>query len=282
MTDLPVHVTLLVLFAGLLHATWNALLKSRHGDALLDTASVTLGNWVVVAVALPFVSPPAPPSWPFLAVSAVLHFGYLVALAGAYRHGDLGFAYPVMRGTAPLLVTLSGAVFLGETPTPAMWAGILLISAGILALARPRGNAAPSRSAIAWALGNAAIIASYSVVDGAGARLSGNALGYVVWLLFIESIPFVAYAAWQRRGRMAAHLRATWLRGLVGGACSVGGYAIVLWAMTRAPVGVIAALRETSVLFAAVIAAVLLKEPFGPHRLAGAGLVVGGVVALKA
>jgi drug/metabolite transporter (DMT)-like permease len=277
---LPLHVTLLVLFAGLLHATWNALLKASQGDPLLDTALITAGTWVVATLLLPFLPLPAPGAWPFMATSAVIHFGYYVSLAGAYKHGDLGYAYPLMRGIAPLLVTVSGLAFLGELPTPAMATGIVLICGGIVSIALLRAERA-SRPALAWALGNAVIIAGYTVVDGAGVRQSGNALSYVMWLLFVESIPFVGAVIWWRRERVAGYARRNWKRGLIGGCCSAGSYGIVLWAMTKAPVGVIAALRETSVLFAAVIGSVMLKESFGARRAIGAVLVVLGIAALK-
>jgi drug/metabolite transporter (DMT)-like permease len=281
MNALALHVTLLVLFAGLLHASWNALIKARDGDPLLDTALVTAGSWLSAGLVLPFVPMPDAAAWPFIATSTVLHFGYYIALAGAYRHGDLGYAYPLMRGTAPLLVTLSGVVFLGEIPSVPMVLGILLISGGIVSIAVLRPGQRMPRAALGWALANAVIIAAYTVVDGAGVRAAGNAASYVAWLLFVESVPFIVYAAWRRRSRWLSYTRLHWPRGLIGGACSAAAYGIVLWAMTRAPVGVISALRETSVLFAAIIGSVMLKESFGARRLAGAALVVAGIAALK-
>ncbi len=281
MDSLPLHVTVLVLFAGLLHATWNALLKRPGSDPLLDTALVTAGTWIVAAAALPLVPPPARASWPYIALSAAIHFGYYVALARAYHHGDLGYAYPLMRGTAPLLVAGVGAVWLRELPTPNMAAGIALISGGIVGIALLRTGGRPKRPALLWALANAVIIAAYTVVDGAGARASGNAASYVLWLLFVESLPFVAAVIVRRRRRFVTHARRFWARGILGGLCSAGAYGIVLWAMTRAPIGAVAALRETSVIFAALIGAVALKESFGTHRVLGAILVVAGIVLLK-
>jgi drug/metabolite transporter (DMT)-like permease len=279
--DLTLGVTLAVLAAALLHAGWNALLKgATGGDPLLDMATVVAGSSLVGLAITPFVPLPYPAAWPFAAASAVVHFGYYVTLAQAYRTGDLSFAYPLMRGTAPLLVTLLGIVFLREWPTPQIALGIALICAGIVSIAFVRRGGHPPAAA-AWAFANAVIIGTYTLIDGAGARASGNAASYVAWLTFLEGLPFIAWI-YYRRGRPAfEYMRRGWRRGLIGGIGSVAAYGIVLWAMTRAPVAAVAALRETSVLFAALIGGVWLKEGFGLQRLAGAASVVAGVAALK-
>jgi drug/metabolite transporter (DMT)-like permease len=280
-TELTLAVTLAVLGAGLLHAGWNALLKSAPGgDPLLDTATVVAGSGAWGLVAIPFVGAPDATAWTFMIVSVGIHWAYYITLAHAYRTGDLSFAYPLMRGTAPLLATLLGVIFLREWPTPQVALGILLICAGIVGIAFVGRNPHP-RAAALFAFANAAIIAVYTLIDGAGARASGNAASYAVWLTFLEAIPFLFWIR-ARRGRDAvAYIARGWRRGLVGGAASLGAYAIVLWAMTRAPIAAVAALRETSVLFAALIGAVWLKEGFGWPRLAGAASVVAGVAALK-
>jgi drug/metabolite transporter (DMT)-like permease len=279
--SLSLGVTLAVLGAGFLHASWNALLKSSTGgDALLDTAAVVAGSsvWGLLFVAL--VPLPAAAAWPFMAASSLIHFGYYVTLSQAYRRGDLSFAYPLMRGTAPLLVTLLGAIVLRELPGVRMSVGIVLICVGILSIAFVQRRA-HSRAAAYWAFANACIIAAYTLVDGAGARASGNAFSYVTWLIFLEGLPFVAWVL-VRRGRPAiAYLRASLKIGVVGGGFSLAAYAIVLWAMTRAPIAAVAALRETSVLFAAVLGSLWLKEGFGWRRLAGAASVVAGIATLK-
>ena len=278
--EITLPVTLAVLGAGFLHALWNAMLKSAAGEPLLDTALIVAGSSVVALALLPFVAFPDRAAWPFMALSAAIHFAYYVTLAGAYRRGDLSFAYPLMRGVAPLIVTLLGVVFLGERPTATMLAGIALISLGILVIAWYAGGR-HTPAAAKWALGNALIIAVYTLVDGAGARASGNAASYVVWLIFLEGLP---YLAWIRatRGRPAfAYIASRWRRGIAGGAASLAAYGIALWAMTRAPVAVVAALREVSVLFAAGIGAIVLKEGFGWRRMAGAAAVVAGVAALR-
>jgi drug/metabolite transporter (DMT)-like permease len=279
--ELTLGVTLAVLGAGLLHAGWNALLKSAGGgDPLLDTATVVAGSTFCSLLVLPFVPLPIAGAWPFALTSVVIHFFYFLTLAQAYRTGDLSFAYPLMRGTAPLLVTLLGIVFLRELPAAQVMLGILLISGGIVAIAFGKRDYHP-RAAVYWALGNAAIIAVYTLVDGAGARSSGNALSYVVWLSFLEGVVFLAWIRTRRGADAVTYIGVQWRRGLLGGFCSVAAYAIVLWAMTRAPVAAVAALRETSVLFAAIIGTVLLKEGFGVARLVGAASVVAGVAALK-
>ena len=278
--EITLGVTLAVLGAGFLHALWNALLKSSAGDPVLDTALIIAGSSVVALVVLPFVGVPAVASWRFMGLSAGIHFGYYVTLAGAYHRGDLSFAYPLMRGVAPLIVTLLGVFFLGETPGAKTVLGIVLIASGIIVIAWfASGRHSPA--AAGWALANAAIIALYTLVDGAGVRVSENAAGYVTWLIFLEGLPFLAWT-YARRGVAAArYVVIRWRRGLIGGAASLAAYGIVLWAMTQAPVAVVAALREVSVLFAALIGSLVLKEGLGWRRLAGAATVVAGVAALK-
>ncbi len=281
MTELSLGVTLAVLGAGLLHAGWNALLKSAPGgDPMLDTATIVAGSALCGLVAIPFVGVPDSAAWKFAAVSSFVHWAYYVTLAHAYRTGDLSFAYPLMRGSAPLIVALLGIVFLREWPAPQVALGIVLISIGIVSIAfAQRGKHPPS--AAGWALTNACIIAAYTLVDGAGARASGNPLAYVSWVIVLEAIPFLAWIRARQGSSAFAYIGRGWRRGLIGGAASLGAYAIVLWAMTRAPIAAISALRETSVLFAALIGAYFLKEGLGMRRLAGAASVVAGIAALK-
>ena len=280
-SELTLGVTLAVLGAGFLHASWNALLKNAQGgEPMLDTATVVVGSAVWCLLVLPFVPLPDTAAWKFIAMSSVVHFGYYVTLSHAYRTGDLSFAYPLMRGTAPLLTTVLGIVFLRELPSPQVATGIVLICAGIVSIAFVRRERHPP-AALRWALANAALIAAYTLVDGAGVRASGNALSYVSWLLALEGLPYLAWVL-SRGGRPAVAYIARGRRlAVVGGLGSLAAYAIVLWAMTRAPVAAVAALRETSVLFAALIGAVWLKEGFGIMRLVGAASVVAGIAALK-
>lgn len=279
--QLTFGITLAVLGAGFLHASWNALLKSSPGgDVLLDTATVVAGSSLWGLVVVPFVGAPAAAAWPYMAASAAIHFGYYLTLAQAYRTGDLSFAYPLMRGTAPLLVALLGIALLRELPPPAMAMGIVLISLGVVSIAFAQHRKHPP-DAIYWAFANAVLIAVYTLIDATGVRASGNAAGYVSWLIFLEGLPFLLWVV-ARRGKPAVrYVRDNAPRGLIGGACSLAAYGIVLWAMTHAPVAAVAALRETSVLFAALLGSLWLKERFGLPRLAGAVSVVLGIAALR-
>ena len=281
MPEMSLGVTLAVLGAALLHAAWNAMLKGGN-DTMLDMAIVVAGSGLVVVPFLPFVPLPAPASWPYIAASLVIHIGYYSALVGTYRAGDLSHGYPLMRGVAPLLVAGFGAAVLGELPGAWMWLGIILISGGVIGIAFVGGASfLHNRRATAWALTNAALIAAYTLVDGTGVRLAGSTASYAVWVFFLDGFPYVLIVAWLRRAEFLHYTLEHWRRGLAGAALSVAAYVIALWAMTRAPIAAVAALRETSVIFAAILGAWLLKEPFGRARLAGAAAVLCGVVALK-
>jgi phosphonate utilization associated putative membrane protein len=272
-------VTALVLGSALLHASWNAIIKSSR-DVTLDTALVAAGAGVLSLPLIAFVPVPASASWPYLGASVAIHIGYFTTLVGAYRVGDLGHAYPLMRGTAPLLVALFGIVLLDEHPGASMWLGIVLISAGILSIGLLQQGRA-HRDATLWALANAAIIASYTLVDGAGARLSGTPAGYGAWMFWLQGLPFVGLVIGLRQRAALDYARRNWRRGLGGGLCVISAYGIVLWAMTEAPVAAVAALRETSVIFAALLGSVFLGEPFGRRRVIGACAVALGVIALR-
>lgn len=273
-----------VLFGALLHAAWNALIKGGT-DKPLDTALIHGLGIVVALPVLLVVGPPPRAAWPFLAASIVVHLGYYVALVGAYRHGDLGLTYPLMRGTAPLLVATASAALIGERLTAAAWAGVLAISAGVVAigLSRSMVGGHPAK-ALRYALANAAIIALYTLIDALGVRAAGNAASYVAALFVFEGLPYLALVLWRRRAAFdttLAHVAARWKLALAGTAASFASYAIALWAMTQAPVAMVAALRETSVLFAAALGALWLKEGFGLLRAAGTLLVVAGVMGLR-
>src|SRR5687767_279868 len=277
---MPLEVTLAVLGAALAHAIWNAMIKSSR-DVLLDMTLVVFFAGVVTAPFMLAVPLPPAAAWPYIIASMVLHLGYYVALVGAYRAGDLSHGYPIMRGIAPLLVSVSALAWLGEAPTPTVWAGVLLICGGVLSLGFAGFRWAESRVSLGWALANAVIIASYTLVDAAGVRASGRAEVYVVWLFTLDALPFSLLIFFLKREELISYARRYWLRGLVGGALSAAAYGVVLWAMTRAPVAAVAALRETSVIFAALIGAWLLKEGHIARRLAGAATVAAGVIALK-
>jgi phosphonate utilization associated putative membrane protein len=279
----------LVLFAALLHAGWNALVKAG-GDKAVDAALVHCLGGLVAVPALVVTGLPPAAALPYIGASLVIHVGYYFALVGAYHHGELGLTYPIMRGASPLVVALGSAAVIGETPTPLAWLGILGITLGValVGLARP-GDALHHGKAVAFALANALIIALYTFVDGTGVRVtqaSGHEVASYVLLLFVlDGIPYPAIV-WLRRDRagrnaIVTYARRRWPVAMLGGIASIGSYGIALWAMTRAPVASVAALRETSVLFAAVLATVLLGERFGLQRAVGTAVVVGGVMALR-
>jgi phosphonate utilization associated putative membrane protein len=280
-------IVLAVLFGALLHAAWNALIKSGT-DKSLDTALIHAMGCVVAFPLVAVVGLPPAVAWPWLATSLVIHIGYYIALAGAYKHGDLGLTYPIMRGLAPLFVAMASGWLIGETLPLATWLGVAGISGGVLLVGMSRSAMAAGAShghALRFALLNAGIIAVYTLVDGLGVRASGNALQYVAALFLVDGLPYFALVMWRRgagqRPAAWAHMRKRWPLALLGTAASLGSYGIALWAMTRAPVAAVAALRETTVLFAALIGARWLKESFGAQRAAGTALIVGGVVALR-
>ena len=282
-------IVLAVMGAALLHAGWNALIKAG-GDKSLDTALIHVLASLVTLPMLAVVGLPPPSAWPYLLTSLLVHIGYYFALARAYQHGELGLTYPIMRGTAPLLVALGSAAVLAEAPSPVAWLGIAAVTVGIglVGLSNP-GRTLHQRKAIGFALANAAIIAIYTLVDGRGVRLGvtegGTVASYVVTLFAFDGWPF-ALLVWWRRGAAArpailAHARQRWAVALIGGLASLGAYGIALWAMTRAPVASVAALRETSVLFAALMGSLLLGERFGAQRALGTLVIVAGVMTLR-
>jgi drug/metabolite transporter (DMT)-like permease len=276
---ISLNVFLLVLFAALLHASWNAIIKSSP-NTLLDTVTLTIAAALLSGVALLFLPLPAAAAWPWLAASVVLHVCYFLLLGVVYRHGDLSHVYPLMRGVAPLLVALTGAVWLGETLSGTMWAGIGLICAGIL-LPVLRHPAVLAARATPLALVSALITAGYTLVDGSGTRLSGNPLSYCLWMFLLEAPPLVLAAWLVHRRALWAHAARRWRQATAGAFCVLGSYSIALWAMVAAPIAAIAALRETSVLFAALIGCTLLKERLGVWRVTGAAIIAGGMVVLR-
>ncbi len=277
---MTLSVALAVILAALLHASWNALLKSGN-DILLDTAAIVIGGGVVALPLLLFVSPPAQASWPYIGASALTHIAYYLLMVNAYRTGDLSLVYPLMRGTAPMITAVLGIVLLHEWPGPLSWIGIALISLGVFALALRTVDHVPSRAAMSFALANAFVIAGYTIIDGRGARVAGDAWSYICWLFLVDALPFTLLVAYARRGTFVrAMIERRW-RGLIGGGLSAAAYAISVWAMTQAPVALVAALRETSVLFAALIGARILRERLSPRRWAGACAIVLGALALK-
>ena len=275
-------VTALVLLAALMHATWNALIKASR-ETSLNTALLVGAASLLSAPLLAFVPAPEVASWPYLFASWLVHQAYFAMVGAAYRHGDLSLTYPLMRGLPPLLVACAGAFLLPDVASPWLWAGVVTVSVGVLWIGgfRRAVRHAQGRSSL-LAIANAVLIAAYTLIDGMGVRLSGNAASYGLWLFFLIAMPYFGIVASRYRTTIRMQLRAHWWRALLGAALSIGAYLIALWAMTEAPVAAIAALRETSVIFAAMIGALLLNERFGRDRIAGACVVVIGIAMLKA
>lgn len=274
-------VSMAVLLAALLHASWNAMIKGG-GDVLHDTAAIVVGAMLIGLPFLFVVPVPSAAAWPFIIASVTVHLAYYWLMVSAYRLGDLSLVYPLMRGVAPLITAVAGIAVLGEMPAPVAWLGMLLVSAGVFALGYRSLGHAPSRAAVVFALANAVVIALYTLIDGYGARVSGNVWSYIVWLFVLDGIPFSLWMLATRRPTFIAHLRNRSRRALVGGGLSAAAYAISVWAMTKAPVALVASLRETSVLFATLLGARLLHERLSPRRWSGVIAVVLGVLALKA
>jgi drug/metabolite transporter (DMT)-like permease len=277
----PLDVMVIVLFAAILHAGWNALVRASS-QKFQDTVLIVLGAGAWTALFLPVLPTPAVESWPYLAGSVLIHVVYFVVTAFSYRSGQLSFVYPLMRGSAPALTAVAGVLLINESLSPGGWTGILLISSGVLVLAGDSWRSGTFRvGSTLFALTNAGVIAVYTLVDGQGARLSGHAFSYTGWMLLLTAILLFAIAAAGRGREMLRRMRLCWRRGLLGGGCTLASYGLALWAMTRAPIPLVAALRETSVVFAAIIAAAFLKEPVTRLRYASIFVVCAGAIAIK-
>lgn len=273
-------VFLSVLFAALLHASWNAAVKFGrdrfHGMMLLS-----VGHGVVGLVMVAVYPVPAPKAWWLLAGSVCFHLLYKLFLTAAYNRGDLSRVYPIARGTAPIFVLAVGAVVLSDTITGMQVAGILGVGLGILLLAQGVLRHGEALSLIPFALVSAVGTAGYSIFDGLGARASGSASGYVGWLFLLDALIFIVIGfAWRGRSAVPAEGR-SWALGLLAGALSVAAYWIAVTAMTLAPIALVTALREVSVLFAVLIGIVFFGERADGGKLIAACVIVAGVVLIR-
>jgi len=281
---LSTFVASLVLISALAHAGWNAMLKGKRGEPLSATAGLA-AVWVLMGIPLVFVFPtPAPEAWPHLSASTAVHLVYLALLVAAYERGDLSLVYPIARGLPPAIVGAAAWIFVGEALTPLGVGGLVLVTGGVLFIGWDAvvGRAGTRRRAsVILAVATAICIATYTVIDGVGVRASESPFGYVVWLFLGEGAGFLLYAL-ARGGRPI--VETVWSRkkvALIAGVLSAGGYAVALWAMAQAPIALVAALRETSVVFAAILGTALLGEPFGRRRIIAAALVAVGVIAIR-
>ncbi|MBV9381993.1 MAG: EamA family transporter [Streptosporangiaceae bacterium] len=275
---LPLTVTLAVLAAAVIHATWNAI---AHGikDQLAAFALIGAGG-ILVAIPLVLVAPlPRSACWPYLLGSVAIHVFYNLLLMRSYQFGEFSQVYPLARGMSPLVVTILAAAFAAERPTLPQLAGVLIVFAGLAVLVF--AGRRPGRPALIAAIGTGLTIAAYTTVDGLGVRLSASPAGYIGWLMLLESLCVPMFALIRRRHVLRAQPRRILAAGLAAGALSVLAYGLVLWAQTRGALAPIAALRETSVIFGAIIGTVVFREPFGRTRIAATILVVAGIVLLN-
>jgi drug/metabolite transporter (DMT)-like permease len=275
------EVVVLVLVSALLHAGWNIVLKIR-GDRLLVMTLIANGAALIAICILVFMPMPPAAAWPYFAISLGLQTGYHLFLIQAYRYGDLGQVYPIARGTAPVLVLLPALLVAGEKLSLTGILGVLTIAGGIASLAfHGATSLRENYRSVLYALGTAAFIAAYTVVDALGARETGSPHVYTVWLFAISGFPLAALALARHRRKALIFARENWRVGLAGGTMSIGAYWLVVWALTIAPMAQVAALRETSVVFAAILAAVFLREGFGAKRVAASCAVAAGIVILR-
>jgi drug/metabolite transporter (DMT)-like permease len=277
-TTLSLTVTIAVIAAAVTHAVWNAI---AHGikDQTLAFALIGVGG---IAIGIPLVIVAAMPRsdcWPYLLGSVVIHIFYNLLLMRCYRLGEFSQVYPLARGTSPLVVTILAAIFIHEHLALPQIAGVLVVSAGLatLVLAGRR----PGRAAFLAAVGTGLTIAAYTTVDGVGVRLSGSPVGYIGWLMVLESLCVPMFAVVRRRDVLLKQPKRILLAGLAAGALSVLAYGLVLWAQTRGALAPIAALRETSVIFGAIIGTLIFREPFGRTRIAATVLVAAGIILLN-
>jgi len=293
--------TLAVLAAALIHAGWNAVIK-KGGEPLFESALMHL--WLLPPALLLLLWMPAPEPFTLACVlaSALVHCVYFHVLARTYRHGDLGITYPILRGSAPALTALGALLLMHEHPSLQGWTGIGLICGGVVGMgllsawtqARTRlGGAAASQGsractaggsngrAIGWALCTALTIVAYTLIDSAGVRSAPQAWMYVTWLTIAQALVVSTVVMWRQNARFMVYARSRGLAPVLTGIASMSGYGIALWAMTRAPVAAVAALRETSILFALIIARVLLGERSSPARWGAASVIVSGVILLR-
>jgi len=267
-----------ILLGAALHATWNAVVKGG-GDTLLTTCMITSFASLIALAVIPFLALPARESWPLIGASVVFQVLYFVLVASTYRIADMSQTYPIMRGTAPLLVATASVFVLSESLSPLAWSGIAVICLGILSMA-----AAPStgqRKGLVLALINAGVIAGYTLVDGVGVRKSGAPAAYTLWIFLLTGLPLAAWALATRRRVFCRYVIGQWHLGVVGGFGTVASYGLALWAMTAAPIATVSALRETSILFGVVISALVLKEQLTRTRVIAACIIAGGAMVLR-
>ncbi len=272
---MSLEITLLILLAAMMHAAWNALVKASR-DPLVELATLNLAGGLVSLPLLPVFGPPGLAAAPYLAGNVLCHTAYYTLLLNSYSAGGLSLVYPIARGVAPLLVAAASIPLLGEPLGARALAGVVLIAVSIASLAFAGGRRHFRPRAVLLSLATGASIAAYTLVDGSGARAAGNAVSYICSLFVLDAFVLLPAVYLRRRGVALERLRAHWKTGLLSGLLAVLAYGIAVWAMTRAPIALVAALRETSVVVAAILGALVLGEPFGRHRvIASIGVALG-------
>lgn len=271
----------MVLGAALIHAVWNALVKVNT-DRLVMLTIMMMSQAAVAVIALPFVALPTPEAWPYLLASTFLHTAYFVFLLNAYRYGDLSHVYPIARGAAPLIIAVISIAIVSETLSRQATLAVVLIALGIMSLTLTRGAGGfREPRAILYALGTGVFIAGYTVVDGLGGRLADSAHSYVMWLNIFDGIPITIAALYLRRDQFLVQARTSWKLGVFTGIISLAAYWIVVWAMTQAPMAMVSAVRETSMVFAVLFGVFFLKERLNLARLASTTITLFGTVMIK-
>jgi drug/metabolite transporter (DMT)-like permease len=266
----------LVILSAILHAVWNALVKSA-GDRTLTMVAIRTVGMTFGLVALPFVDWPAPDSWKWLAATSVVMFAYYALLVRSYGVGDMSVVYPLARGLAPVLTTIAAFLVIGEALSTGQVVGVVMISLGIMALSFGAGA---SSTAVGFALATGVSVATYSFFAGLGVRAAGTVLGFQACLEIVTGFGMLCYGVVARRADLVIYVRRHGAVGLFAGAVSVLGFLAYLVAARSLPLGPVSALRETSVIFGAVLGTIVLREGFGPRRIVAAALVTVGIVLL--
>lgn len=278
---MDLFVTFAVLCAAFAHAIWNAFVKTGD-DQLISITGIAAGATITALIIYPFSTAPDIQSWPYIFASILIHVLYMIALSQAYRYSDFSSAYPIARGTAPILVFAWSFIFLQEVLSSKEMLAVFGIIVGIMVFStRKFGVMVNDRKAIFYALLTAVFIAAYTIVDGIGVRRSGTVSGYMVWMTTFEVFPLLLYTYVRRGPKVFTVLANNAAPMLFAGVMAVGGYWIIIWAMTQAPIALVAALRETSIIIAALIGAFYFKEPSGKRRIVAAVIVCVSVVILR-
>lgn len=269
-----------VLMAAFLHAGWNAAIKSG-GDKVQGMLVLTFGHALLGCVIALFAGVPDVAALGWLALSVIIHAAYQSFLAFAFTHGDLSRVYPISRGAAPLAVLVIGGIFLSDSISDTEYLGVVILGLGILMMARGVFTSGESRRLLPFALGAATATAGYTLADGQGARAAGSASAYIAWLFILSAFVFTPVCIGLRGWAVLRIRPATWRRGLAAGVFSVLAYWIAVWGMTQAPIALVAALRETSILFAVLIGVAVFRERLDRQKALAAGLIVLGVVVTR-